>query len=117
MILLSAFTLNFDSSALSNAAKNTLIGMTSVFIILIFISLVISSLSLVSKFNNKKNDTLENEESSEIFSVQSDEDLYEENLTDDLELTAVITAALMHYLGSEQQADDGLVIRNIRRVR
>ena len=48
-----------------------------------------------------------------------------ENLVDDTELTAVITAALMAYLGSGSgekpaaytDSADGLVVRSIRRVR
>lgn len=96
---------------MQNAALNTLLGMGTVFIVLIIISLIIDSLKYVSILENlgKKK---------EVTSPESKEDtLVEETqeISDDAELLAVITAAIAAY--EEDQAGNGLIVRSIKRIR
>lgn len=108
-----------DTGALSDAGVNTLVGMGTVFIILIFISLIISCFTLISKIQNSMNNKQNNQDvvsssiNNTVAQLVSNE---EEEMTDDFELVAVITASIMAYLGDEAPAD-GLVVRNIRKVR
>lgn len=106
-----------DTQALKDAGVNTLVGMSTVFIILIFISLLISCFGIIPKIQNKLNERKEQDESSAMAIDNTVEQIIsteEANEEDDLELVAVITAAIMAYLGDEAPAD-GLVVRNIRR--
>lgn len=101
-----------------NALLNTIMGMGTVFIVLIFISLIISLLKYVPKLverqSVKKDSQLESTVSSTP--VQAPEVMEEEQeLVDDGELVAVITAAIMASLGDEAP-EDGLVVRSIRKV-
>lgn len=94
-----------------NAASNTLIGMGVVFIVLIFISLIISCFALIpkitEKIENKKNKKQEVQVSSDDTPVESV--VVEE---DNSELIAVIAAAIA---ASEQTSTDSFVVRSIRR--
>ncbi len=94
-----------------DALLNTVLGMGTVFIVLIFISLIISLLKYVPMlFEGKKPET--------VTSVVTEQAIYEEeavNLIDDTELVAVITAAIMASRGAEASAD-GLMVRSIRKV-
>lgn len=108
------YMFKIDTDALADAGVNTLVGMVTVFIILIFISLIISCFSVIPKIQNKfagKKDVQESTALPADNSVEPDISGDE----DDLELVAVITAAVMEYLGDEAPKD-GLVVRNIRRV-
>ncbi len=106
-------------SSMKEAGVNTLVGMGTVFIILIFISLIISCFTFISKIQNKLENTDKVDESTSssidntLAQIVSNE---EEELEDELELVAVITAAVMAYMGSAAPAD-GLVVRSIRKVR
>lgn len=110
--------LAINTNALSDAGVNTLVGMGTVFIILIFISLIISSFTLISKIQNSvaSKQNAASEVTSSIDNTVAQLVESEEEEEDNLELVSVITAAVMAYLGDEAPAD-GLIVRNIRRVR
>ncbi len=97
------------------AAMNTLIGMGTVFVVLILISLIISSFTLISKIEEKK----KKKASAKVVSndVKTDPVVTQiakkEELSDDTELVAVIAAAIAAYEGSG--STDGFVVRSIRK--
>ncbi len=97
------------------AAMNTLIGMGTVFIVLILISLIISSFGLISKVEEKKKKKAAAATVKET--VQADPVVTQiaekEELSDDTELVAVIAAAIAAYEGSA--STDGFVVRSIRK--
>ena len=99
---------------LKKAGLNTILGMGTVFVVLIFISFIISLFKYISVFENRKKEQKEDTASvgvdNAIAQVVSNE---EENVEDDLELIAVITAAIA---ASEGTSTDGLVVRSIRKV-
>lgn len=97
---------------MEKAVLNTLLGMGTVFVVLIFISFIISLLKHVNKIGQKKPEVNEAETKSvdnAIAQIVSNE----ENEMDDLELVAVITAAIA---ASEGTGTDGLVVRSIKKV-
>lgn len=97
---------------LAKAGMNTLMGMGTVFIVLIFISLLIGCFRYINKWEenmkNKKSGAVPAEVPAAAPAVSA-----QENLVDDLELVAVITAAIA---ASENTSADGLVVRSIRRA-
>lgn len=100
---------------IQTALLNTVIGMGTVFIVLILISFIISLLKYIPKLlgvdkKNAKKDEAPVAAAKEEPVVEDDEDL-----VDDTELVAVITAAIMASMGDEAPAD-GLVVRSIRRA-
>lgn len=97
---------------LQKAALNTLMGMGTVFLVLIFISLIIACFKYIGVLERKMadNNTAAPAPAQEpVVTVP----VAEENLADDLELVAVITAAIAASTGSSA---DGLVVRSIRRA-
>ena len=96
---------------LAKAGLNTIMCIAIVFIVLIFISFIISLLKYIPRLLGleKKKEIIV----SEVVPAAPVAD-EEENLTDDTELVAVITAAIMASMGSEAPAD-GLVISSIKR--
>ena len=92
---------------LQKAGMNTLMGMGTVFIVLIFISWLIGLMKYINKFE-KKAAPKEAAPAPVVETVPAEEDL-----TDDLELVAVITAAIA---ASENTSADGLVVRSIKRA-
>ncbi len=95
---------------LLKAFMNTLIGMGTVFVVLILISLIISCFSLVSKIEAKK----KKEEPAAAASDPVVEQIAaKEELSDDTELVAVIAAAVAAYEGAA--GTDGFVVRSIRK--
>lgn len=95
------------------AVLNTLIGMGTVFAVLIFIAFIISLLkyvNVIGKKPEKKDDAANTGVDNGIAQIVSTE----ENEADDLELVAVITAAIA---ASEGTSSDGLVVRSIRKRR
>lgn len=96
------------------AAMNTVIGMGTVFAVLILISLIISCFTLISKLETNKQKPAT---SASAGSVQSDpvvtQIAQKEELSDDTELVAVIAAAIAAYEGSG--STDGFVVRSIRK--
>ena len=100
---------------MGNAGLNTLLGMGTVFFMLIFISLIISSFTL---FNGSKRRPADKkvETPAENKQVNTTEvtEAEEEELADDTELVAVIMAAIKAYEGNA--STDGFVVRSIRRA-
>ena len=101
---------------MKTALLNTVIGMGTVFVILIFISFLISTFALIPKLQEKfKKKEVSVSSVSETSSNEVMESESVEDLTDDTELVAVITAAIMAAMGDEAP-EDGLVVRSIRKV-
>lgn len=96
---------------LQKAGLNTVIGMGTVFIVLIFISFVISLLpkvtGLVENAGKKKAADVPAEAPKAAAPAVA-----EEELADDLELVAVISAAIAAYTGT---SSDDFVVRSIKR--
>lgn len=99
---------------LEKAGLNTIIGMGTVFVILIFISLVIALLpkltALIENFGKKKEAPAA--PAAVPAATPATDPAAEEELVDDLELVAVISAAIAAYTGT---SSDGFVVRSIRR--
>lgn len=96
---------------MTKAVLNTILGMGTVFVVLIFISWIISLLQHVNKIGAKSEAEKSSAASQETVpaAVPAEED----DETDDLELVAVITAAIA---ASEGTSADGLVVRSIKKV-
>ena len=94
-----------------NAALNTLIGMGTVFVVLILISFIISLFGYIPKIQEsfKKKETVQ-EKAVDNAVAQIIEN---EEQSDDLELVAVIAAAIAASEGAA--STDGYVVRSIRR--
>lgn len=96
---------------LKKAGMNTILGMGTVFLVLIFLAFVISLLKYIpvlqEKFTKKK--VKPEEVVKELPKVESP---VEEELSDDEELAAVITAAIA---AADESVSDGFVVRSIRR--
>ena len=94
---------------MAKAGLNTILSMAIVFAVLIFIALIIAQFKHIANFQNgAKKEEVKAEPVVETVPV-----VEEENLVDDLELVAVITAAIA--TASETESADGLVIRSIIR--
>ena len=100
---------------MEKAALNTLLGMGTVFIVLILISLIISCFGFIpaiqAKFTKKPAPQARKEEPVENVPAQIVEN---EELSDDCELVAVIAAAIAASQGAS--STDGFVVRSIRRA-
>ena len=108
------------SESMRNAGVNTLIGMGTVFLMLIVIAIIISLLkyvpSIVDAFSKKPE--AQNNESVEkaIENIVAREESDDTEEADDTELIAVIAAAIA--AASQNEAStDGFVVRSIRRIR
>lgn len=103
-------------SAISDAGINTVICLAVVFAVLIFISFLISLFKYIPKLEaalskkDKKTGLAENAVVNTVSQIEVKEE--EEELSDDLELVAVITAAIAASAGT---STDGFVVRSIRR--
>lgn len=98
---------------MERAALNTLMGMGTVFIVLIIIILVISLFGLIPKIQAAFGKKEEKSEQAVAADPTVQQIIAKEELTDDLELIAVITAAIAAS-GTSGSADD-FVVRSIRR--
>ena len=102
---------------LKKAGLNTLLGMGTVFCILILISLIISLFGIFPKIEAAKKAKAEAAKKAEAAVTAPAAPVApvaeEEDLSDDLELAAVIAAAIAAYEGSEDAS--GYVVRSIRR--
>lgn len=96
---------------MTNAALNTLLGMGTVFAVLLLISFIISSFTLISKFEKKEKKS-EAEKSVDNTIAQ----IIEAEEADDTELIAVISAAIAAYEAANGGSSDGVVIRSVRKV-
>ena len=98
------------SEILVKAGLNTLLGMGTVFAVLIFLALLIDAMKyipvILDKFTKKSAPAVEAPKAAPVV----EEAVVDE--TDDLELVAVITAAIA---ASEGTSTDGFVVRSIRR--
>ena len=96
---------------MAKAGMNTVIGMGTVFVVLILISLIISCFSLISKLEakQKKEEPAPAVPASPVVEQTS----AKEELSDDTELVAVIAAAIAAYEGAA--STDGFVVRSIRK--
>lgn len=102
---------------LADAGLNTLIGLFTVFLILILISYIISLFKYIpaiqekmSKKNDKKNVELAAIQNTAA-QIEQKEQKEEEELVGDSELVAVITAAIV----ASGTSTDGFVVRSVRR--
>lgn len=94
---------------MAKAGLNTVLSMAIVFAVLIFIAIIIAQFKHIGNFQNgAKKEEVKAEPVVEAAPV-----VEEENLVDDLEFVAVITAAIA--AASETESADGLVIRSIIR--
>ena len=95
---------------LTKAGLNTLLGMGTVFAVLIFLAFIISLMKYIPIILDK----LSKKESMPVAEVKVTAENVQamEEETDDLELVAVITAAIA---ASEGTSSDGFVVRSIRR--
>ena len=93
------------------AALNTLIGMGTVFVVLILIIFVISAFSFIPKIQAKFS---KKEEAAPAPAPAAPVEEVAEDESDDQELVAVIAAAIAAYEGSA--STDGFVVRSIRKV-
>ena len=103
---------------MTKAALNTLMGMGTVFLVLIFISLLISCFKYINVFEKKMKEKSAPAPAAAPAPAPAPAPVAaveEEDVTDDLELVAVITAAIAAASENAVPAD-GLVVRSIRRV-
>ncbi len=100
---------------MKNAALNTILGMGTVFVVLILISLIIYCFAFIPKIQaafSKKPEEKPAAPAPAPAAVPAA--VEEEELTDDLELVAVIAAAVAASEGAA--STDGFVVRSIRRA-
>ncbi|MCI8268954.1 MAG: OadG family protein [Lachnospiraceae bacterium] len=95
---------------LAKAGMNTAMGMGTVFLVLIFISLIISCFKFINAFENK---TKAPAPAVVAAPAPVPAAVQEEELVDDLELVAVITAAIAAF---DNTSADSLVVRSIKRA-
>lgn len=97
---------------MEKAGLNTLMGMGTVFVVLILISLIIYCFNIIPYLQKKKDgqkDQAVKQESAVVTQIEKRE---EKQLTDDLELVAVITAAIAASTGASAE---GFIVRSIHR--
>ncbi|MCM1262615.1 MAG: OadG family protein [Butyrivibrio sp.] len=96
------------------AFLNTLLGMGTVFAVLILISLIIAAFGFIPKLMEKnkptENKSAEKKEDAVVAQIAQ-----REELSDDTELVAVIAAAIAAYEGAG--STDGFVVRSIRKAK
>ena len=99
---------------MTKAGMNTLICMSIVFLVLIFISLVISGFKIFPYLEAKKREKAAKNkvEPKDTVFTQIEQREEQEQLTDDTELVAVIAAAIASYEGT---STSDFVVRSIRR--
>ena len=98
-----------EGEIMQKAGLNTLLGMGTVFAVLIFMSFLISLFKYIPMFMNKKD---KKEEPVQKKAVEQTVDVSEEPEMDETELVAVIAAAIAAYEGT---TTDGFVVRSIKR--
>jgi len=105
------------SVLLERAALNTLMGMGIVFLVLIFLTFLISLFKyipdLADKFQKKPEAMPATPTAVSADKTSADDHVSEENLIDDGELIAVITAAIA---AAGHTATDGFVVRSIKKA-
>ncbi|MBR1476852.1 MAG: OadG family protein [Lachnospiraceae bacterium] len=99
---------------MSKAGLNTLLGMGTVFVVLIIIICVISLFNLIPKVQKifaKKPDETESSVDRAVAQIVEKE---EQELSNDTELVAVIAAAIAAFEGASNT--DGFVVRSVRKI-
>lgn len=97
---------------MEKAGMNTLMGMGTVFVVLILISLIISCFKVIPYLQNKKANANAKKDEADPVVEQIEQREETAQLTDDLELVAVISAAIA---AAEETSADGFVVRSIHR--
>lgn len=97
---------------LKKAGMNTILGMGTVFLVLIFLAFVISLLKYIPMLQEKFTKKTEKNKTPVKEVPKAEVPVVEEELTDDEELVAVITAAIA---AADESVSDGFVVRSIRR--
>ncbi|MCR5477621.1 MAG: OadG family protein [Lachnospiraceae bacterium] len=100
---------------MKKAALNTLIGMGTVFVMLIIIAFIISLFTTIPKLLSKKKAPTEAEKAIDSAVAQIEAKEVTEAVSDDSELIAVIAAAIAAYEGST--TTDGFVVRSIKKAK
>lgn len=104
---------------MANAGLNTLIGMGTVFVVLILISFIISAFRVIPKIQESRaKKKAPREEATGIDNAVTqivEQESVEEEETDDCELVAVIAAAIAASEGAV--TTDGFVVRSVRKRR
>ncbi len=115
-LTMTSCTLNMDETKgqlMTKAALNTLLGMGTVFVVLILISIIISAFGLIPKLQAslapKKNAAIPAPAAVPTPAPV----VQEEELSDDMELVAVIAAAIAAYEGTSVE---GFQVRSIKRA-
>lgn len=98
---------------MEKAFLNTVLGMGTVFAVLILICLIISAFGLIPKLFDSNKKAAEKPQTTSTDKVVA-QIVEKEELSDDLELAAVISAAIAAYEGSG--STDGFVVRSIRKA-
>lgn len=99
-----------EKASLTKAGVNTIMSITIVFLVLVFIAFIISLLKYVPRlFGLEKKEEKKEDKVPEVPASAVEEDV-----ADDTELVAVITAAIMASMGDQAPAD-GLRISSIKR--
>ena len=117
--VLQSCTLNVDATfgdLMTKAALNTLLGMGSVFAVLILIMFIIQAFGLIPKIQDmfsKKKEAAPKAAPNPVAAPVVVEETAEES--DDLALVAVIAAAVAAYEG--QTSTDGFVVRSIKKAK
>lgn len=117
-LTLKSCALNLDQSMgelMAKAAMDTLMGMMTVFAVLILISIIIWAMGGIPKLQEKLAKKPESKKEESIDNTIAQIVEKEESTEDDTELVAVIAAAIAAYEGS--QSTDGFVVRSIRKRR
>lgn len=116
-------TIDMDDR-LKIASLNTLLGISTVFVILILIIFLIKLFKFLPLLQdllirNKKSrqNKMTNEDLEENILTQITKSETSEDLSDDLELVAVITAAIYASFENDFVISDGFVVRSIRKVK
>lgn len=117
-LTLKSCALNLDQSMgelMAKAAMDTLMGMMTVFAVLILISIIIWAMGGIPRLQAKLAKKPESKKEESIDNTIAQIVEKEESTEDDTELVAVIAAAIAAYEGS--QSTDGFVVRSIRKRR
>ena len=117
-LTLKSCALNLDQSMgelMTKAAMDTLMGMMTVFAVLILISIIIWAMGGIPKLQAKLAKKPESKKEESIDNTIAQIVEKEESTEDDTELVAVIAAAIAAYEGS--QSTDGFVVRSMRKRR
>ena len=102
------------SKLIREAGLNTLLGLGTVFVVLVFLSFVIGNIHWIPDLVDKmKKKPAQEVKSAPAPAAPAPEPVAEEELTDDEELVAVIAAAIA---AAEETSVDGFVVRSIRKA-